>query len=275
MTDALEMEKTDRSEILTLENNCMICESESGDIFDAISRLLTINELKHPEKPFDHILVENSAGSDPRFVKNLFKQALRYDFPLLKKVKLMNMITIVDSESFLECYQCTDLYQRSRGRIYDEMLQRVEYGDVILLNKIDLKTDKIVDKTLKVINILNPIALSMKCEYCNVNLKQILNAPSQPHSQRKIPSYSLAPLKKKRGYSTFVYVRKTEWKKAFQEMEEEEGPIWEKGMKMNYPYQRKRLPQVLQEEAEAKAKAKEQATTVHQDDMNPPPLSPS
>jgi len=50
----------------------MMCQSD-GDIFRTMSKLIIANDLKHPNKRFDHIIIECSAYAEPRALTKQFQ----------------------------------------------------------------------------------------------------------------------------------------------------------------------------------------------------------
>jgi G3E family GTPase len=56
--------------------------------------------------------------------------------PLMKKVKYGNMITVLDALTFVDFYQHTDHWNRGDGTVLDRIMEKVEYADVVVANKV-------------------------------------------------------------------------------------------------------------------------------------------
>jgi len=68
----------------------------------SVSELVTISDLKGESDAFDHIVVELSGVADPKGVRSQFQEAMFYNMPLMERVCLDTMITVVDCSSFLK-----------------------------------------------------------------------------------------------------------------------------------------------------------------------------
>lgn len=92
--------------IVELQNGCACC-SQDGELLSAVSELISLSDLRQEEERFDHIVVEMSGVAEPRSVRNMFQEAMMYDMPLLERVSLDTLVTIVDCSTYLD-------YMRSR-----------------------------------------------------------------------------------------------------------------------------------------------------------------
>jgi len=164
------------SGIVELQNGCACC-SKAEELLMSVSELITLNDLRGDDEGFHHILVEMSGVGDPKSVRSKFQEAIFYDMPLLERVQLDTMVTLVDCtpESFLDYLRSShlvsptetpELYPRSeRSRSEAEgvplglqnllrahaaettdsvaklLVSQVETADVILMTKVDLAKD--------------------------------------------------------------------------------------------------------------------------------------
>jgi G3E family GTPase len=87
-----------------LQNGCACC-SLSDELLASVSELVTLSDLRAADQSFDHIVVELSGVSDPASIRSKFQEAVLYDMPLMERVQLDTMVTMVDSTSFLEYLQ--------------------------------------------------------------------------------------------------------------------------------------------------------------------------
>jgi hypothetical protein len=54
----------------------------------------------------------------------------------MKKIKYGNMITVLDALTFVDFYQHTDHWNRGDGTVLDRIMEKVEYADVVVANKV-------------------------------------------------------------------------------------------------------------------------------------------
>ena len=57
--------------------------------------------IPNSQRAFDHIVVELSGVAEPKSIRANFQEAAMYDMPLLERVRLDTMITVLDCETFL------------------------------------------------------------------------------------------------------------------------------------------------------------------------------
>jgi len=86
---------------MELENGCVCC-TLAEDLLASVSRLVTISQNKG--RNYDHILVECSGIAEPRKIRDLFQEAEDYNSPLLERIKLDTLVTVVDASVFLELF---------------------------------------------------------------------------------------------------------------------------------------------------------------------------
>jgi G3E family GTPase len=100
------------SNVLQLQNGCACC-SLSGELLDSVQELVTLSDLRQmageyddnndvTQKPFDHIVVELSGVSEPASVRANFQNAEAMGNPLMERVQLDTMVTVVDASTFLQ-----------------------------------------------------------------------------------------------------------------------------------------------------------------------------
>mmetsp|Transcript_22919 Transcript_22919/g.46052 ORF Transcript_22919/g.46052 Transcript_22919/m.46052 type:complete len:686 (-) Transcript_22919:75-2132(-) len=87
--------------IVELQNGCACC-SISGELLSSVSELMTLSDLRQDDDKFDHIVVEMSGVAEPRSVRNIFQEAMMYDMPLMDRVQLDTLVTVVDCSTFLD-----------------------------------------------------------------------------------------------------------------------------------------------------------------------------
>ena len=98
-TDTVENEKGKPDTVIQLSNGCACC-SLSDELLSSVSELITISDLRDPTDRFDHIVIEASGVSDPRALRGHFQDALFYNMPLMERVELDTMVTVVDVTTY-------------------------------------------------------------------------------------------------------------------------------------------------------------------------------
>lgn len=121
--------------------------------------------------PYDHIIVESSGVAEPRLLRAMFQQASAMDWPLMRCLRLENMVTVVDASAFLSEYQSADkIAERpdllgpdeaavaaddsilaggmgeaggavAQMGVVQLLVEQVETADVIVLNKADVASE--------------------------------------------------------------------------------------------------------------------------------------
>ena len=112
-------------EMIELSNGCICC-SINGELVEAIEKLINVN------KKLDYIIIETTGLADPLPVAmTLLGSDLR------DQTRLDSIITLIDAENFNDV-----ALESSIGR------SQVIYGDILLLNKCDLVTNKNIEETI-------------------------------------------------------------------------------------------------------------------------------
>lgn len=87
--------------IVELQNGCACC-SLSDELLPSVMELVTLSDLRGEEGSFDHIVIEMSGVAEPRSVRSNFQDAVYYGMPLMERVGLDTMVTVVDCGSYLQ-----------------------------------------------------------------------------------------------------------------------------------------------------------------------------
>jgi len=122
-----EMIKEVVGSVVTLDNGCICC-SLRTDLIGSVLGLATSDE-----KP-DHIVIEASGVADPHMIAESFLGTEIWD-----KVVLDGVITVVDAEQVLDF----DFEEIKLAK------SQIACADIVLLNKIDLASNKQADKVYK------------------------------------------------------------------------------------------------------------------------------
>ena len=197
--------------IVELQNGCACC-SISGELLSSVSELMTLSDMRQDDEKFDHIVVEMSGVAEPRSVRNIFQEAMLYDMPLMDRVQLDTLVTVVDCSTYLDYLkskrladidESPELYYRDEeerkktededdsdwmqgfanspfdgslaGGVCDLIVEQTEVADIVLLNKIDLLPGGKVKEVEQLVAALNPRAKVLSTQFGKIDsLDEIL-----------------------------------------------------------------------------------------------------
>ena len=197
--------------IIQLQNGCACC-SKSEELLASVADLVTLSDLRD-DGGFDHIVIELSGVADPVAVRAKFQEAALYSMPLLERVRLDTLVTLIDSSTFRDHLQsdktaneeeAPELFYREGESSPEEVddqgiptglmdalgmgsgpmqessgvaeliVSQTETADVLVLNKIDLVDDMTVDKTRAIVAALNPRSQVLQATFGMVSLRDVL-----------------------------------------------------------------------------------------------------
>ena len=205
---------TEAEGMIQLENGCACC-SLSEELLTSVSELVTLSDLRGEGDQFDHIVVELSGVADPRAIRSKFQEALLYGMPLMERVRLDTMVTVIDASMYLDYLSSEKLASRdetpelfgftgadeeeldefddidlipssllaSLGRgsaepsspVADLLVSQTETCDVVVINKCDLVES--TNKIREIVSALNPRAAVTEAEFGEVDpIENILAA---------------------------------------------------------------------------------------------------
>lgn len=150
-------------EMIELNNGQIFCSCLAGDFVKAIAAFA--------ELPVDYLLVESSGLANPTSldtvlgeVKKLTGDAFEY----------RGMICVVDTLQLLDLVQAVNAVR-----------EQIVRSDIILINKVDLVEESVVEEIEEKIRELQPDARIYRTTYCRVDLEIFLTARSD--TPRKHP----------------------------------------------------------------------------------------
>lgn len=138
--------------MLSLSNGCICC-TINDDLLD------TVYQVLESDKKVDYLIVETTGVADPLPIILTFLSPELRDL-----IRLDSVLTLIDAENF------TSEHFES-----DAALKQVIYGDIILLNKVDLVAEKKIKELEKDIYCIKKGANILHCEYGKVPLPLILD----------------------------------------------------------------------------------------------------
>lgn len=198
--------------IVELSNGCACC-SISDELLPAVSELITLSDMRSQangdDASFDHIVIELSGVASPKSIRSNFQEAELYGMPLLDRVKLDTMVTLIDCSSFLDrmlndggrkvaVEECPELFYKNDGgrdgskeeqeeamsirslspsqwtpetaTVSQLLTEQTEISDVILLNKVDIQSqDEKLTEIRDIVKMLNPRAKIYQTKFGIVN----------------------------------------------------------------------------------------------------------
>ncbi|BAQ62550.1 putative metal chaperone [Geminocystis sp. NIES-3708] len=138
--------------MLSLSNGCICC-TINDDLIDTVFQVL------ESDKKIDYLIVETTGVADPLPIILTFLSPELRDL-----VRLDSVLTLIDAENF------TSEHFES-----DAALKQVIFGDIILLNKVDLVTEDKIKELEKDIYCIKQGANILHTEYGKVPLPLILD----------------------------------------------------------------------------------------------------
>jgi G3E family GTPase len=168
----------DLTDTIELANGCACC-SIADELFDSFENLLNI--AKKRGIVYDRIVLENSGVAEPQNIRDQFNDARAVGHPLVEKVHLDTLVTVVDSATFIKDYSSKapvaarpELGEGGGMRpVVDLLVEQIECADFILLNKCDLLDEKTVESLETIMTSLNPLARVIPCEHGNVEIDEM------------------------------------------------------------------------------------------------------
>ncbi len=143
-------------DMVQLSNGCICCTINDG-LIEAVFKVL------ERDKPVDYLVVETTGVADPLPV------ALSFLATELKELtRLDSVVTLIDAATFDVTH-----YQS------DAALNQVVYGDVILLNKVDLISPEKLAEVENTIRLLRERPYIIPCQYGQVPLDAIIDIQIQ------------------------------------------------------------------------------------------------
>ncbi|MDY6903037.1 MAG: GTP-binding protein, partial [Cyanobacteriota bacterium] len=138
-------------DMMLLSNGCICC-TINASLIDAINKVLERNNI-------DYIVIETTGLAEPIPLIMTFSSSSLRDL-----TRLDSILTLVDAENF------------SLNNFDNQIaLEQIIYGDIIILNKIDLVSEAKLQEIERYIDSVKVGAKIIRCEYGKVLLPLILD----------------------------------------------------------------------------------------------------
>lgn len=200
--------------MVEMSNGCICCTLRED-------LLLEIGKLARDGR-FDYLLIESTGVSEPMPVAETFTFRDEDGHSLGDISGIDTMVTVVDALNFLRDYESVDNLQdresamgeEDERTIVDLLVDQVEFANVILINKIDLVSEKDRRRIRGMITALNPGAKIYETTNAEVALDQIVGTGLFDLSAAEETTGWLdslveyTPETEEYGISNFVYERR-------------------------------------------------------------------
>ena len=200
--------------LVEMSNGCICCTLRE-DLLDQVRQL-------SQEKKFDYLLIESTGISEPLPVATTFDFRDENDQSLSDVSRLDTMVTVVDANNLVKNYSSKE-FLKDKGEVAGEgdertlvdlLVEQIEFANVILLNKVDLVTEKELNIVRAVIRGLNAKAKIIETSHSKVAMEEVMDTKSynleeaQNHplwAQELYKPNEHVPETEEYGITSFVY----------------------------------------------------------------------
>ena len=161
--------------LVEMSNGCICCTLRE-DLLEQVRQF-------SKEKRFDYLLIESTGISEPLPVATTFDFRDENEQSLSDVSRLDTMVTVVDAANLIKNYSSTD-FLKDKGEVAGEadertlvdlLVEQIEFANVILLNKVDLVSDKELKIIRAVIRGLNAKAKIVETNHSKVAMNEVMN----------------------------------------------------------------------------------------------------
>ncbi len=162
--------------LVEMSNGCICCTLRED-------LMIEVEKLAKAQK-FDYLIIESTGISEPIPVAQTFSfESEDGSIDLSKFSYVDTMVTVVDSFNFIKDFSSpeyltdrnlTDIEGDERT-IVNLLTDQIEFANVILLNKIDLVSEKDLRNLYDIIHKLNPEAKIIPTNHSKINLRDVIN----------------------------------------------------------------------------------------------------
>ncbi|KAF6251859.1 putative metallochaperone [Scenedesmus sp. NREL 46B-D3] len=91
----------DLADTIELANGCACCTLQD-ELFASFEQIMALADKRG--EPYARIVLENSGVAEPQNIRDQFNEAMAAGHPLMQRVELDTLVTLVDSSSFIKDY---------------------------------------------------------------------------------------------------------------------------------------------------------------------------
>ncbi|MBD5194971.1 MAG: GTP-binding protein [Bacteroidales bacterium] len=157
--------------LVALQNGCICCTLQS-DLIKQLTDLADSNQ-------FDYIVIEASGICEPEPIAQTIHSMPHLVQPTshASDIRLDCIVTVVDALRLRDEFESGGRLDRNNVEeedIENLIIQQIEFCNIILLNKISEVSSEEAKHIRQVIRTLQPEARIIECDYCDVDLDQLL-----------------------------------------------------------------------------------------------------
>ncbi|GFR40301.1 hypothetical protein Agub_g483 [Astrephomene gubernaculifera] len=171
----------DLTDTIELANGCACCNIQD-ELFASFEQVLALADKRG--EPYTRIVLENSGVAEPQNIRDKFNEAAAEGHPLLERVELDTMVTLVDCGSFLKDWatraclaQRPDLGEGGGLRpVVDLLVEQIECADFVILNKTDMLGEAQREELAAIVASLNPLATVIPCTQGKIPIERVFGS---------------------------------------------------------------------------------------------------
>ena len=162
--------------LVEMSNGCICCTLRED-------LMIEVEKLAKAQK-FDYLIIESTGISEPIPVAQTFSfESEDGSIDLSRFSYVDTMVTVVDAFNFMKDFSSPQYLtdrdltniEGDERTIVNLLTDQVEFANVILLNKIDLVSEKELRNLYDIIHKLNPEARIIPTNHSKVNIKDVIN----------------------------------------------------------------------------------------------------
>lgn len=174
----------DLADTIELANGCACC-SITDELFASFENLIKLADKRG--SGYDRIILENSGVAEPQALRDQFADAAAAGHPVMRRLRLDNLVTVVDSATFVGDYSSRapvaarpELGEGGGLRpVVDLLVEQVECADYIVLNKADTMQPGTLGSLAAIMQSLNPLAQVVEAVQGAIPIEQVFGSGSQ------------------------------------------------------------------------------------------------
>lgn len=162
----------DSGDLVALQNGCICCTLKM-DLIEQLSEIVSTHK-------FDYIVIEASGICEPAPIAQTICSipSLEAKYNRNGVPELDCIVTVVDALRMKSEFACGDALTKKdidEEDIENLVIEQIEFCNIVLLNKISEVTPEEAGRIRAIIRALQPKARIIDCDYCDVDLSELLN----------------------------------------------------------------------------------------------------
>lgn len=162
----------DSGDLVALQNGCICCTLKM-DLIEQLSEIVSTHK-------FDYIVIEASGICEPAPIAQTICSipSLEAKYNRNGVPELDCIVTVVDALRMKSEFACGDALTKKdidEEDIENLVIEQIEFCNIVLLNKISEVSPEEAGRIRAIIRALQPKARIIDCDYCDVDLSELLN----------------------------------------------------------------------------------------------------